>query len=214
MRIEIFSLGIYLTSVMAMTSMSVILAVIVSNISYTGRKDTEMPPFFKSVVLGLARVVCFKLHYVRASVTSGRTSQQCAHSRSNVLYKGVPNHVSNDSGCGLVDLNTNFEFGRTCNTAETPTTGAAALRAEFGRSRQLHQVGHDQYGELDNILQRLHCVLLREDEKDKGENLCREWQEAAEVIDRFLFWIFVVGTVTTTITSLVIMPLLKDNIAS
>jgi hypothetical protein len=260
-----------------------------------------------------------------------------------VLYKGVVNHVSNDSGCGLVDYETNVDFASLPNTRithaqQTPlvstTTAAAAaviaetvlatelqnqqqtqhkkqeqqqqqkprrangraspvntpqaaaaLRAEFWRWRtvdgsdsgcglsstieetptssaearrdrdsnvptpthagcvlpapppppmtrgasssdgggvdsggNLHQSAPPLYpctpqlpcpSDTQDLLTRLREMLVREDEKEASEALCREWQEAAEVIDRFLFWVFVLGTVLCSVTSLVLLPLMK-----
>ncbi|KAL8562674.1 hypothetical protein ACOMHN_011245 [Nucella lapillus] len=218
-------IGIYLTSVMALTSMSVILAVVVSNISNRGHKDKTMPPLFRSCITILARVVCFRLHYVRPNVRQGRVVTQTPRSRPGILYKGVTNHVSNDSGCGLIDFETNVDFqgtsaGSSSHQPSSSHTSAAALRAEFRRARKeemaremsrgrVGEGGTSSSPEMEDILSRLREVLIREEEKDSGENLCRQWQEAAEVIDRFLFWIFVLGTFMATITSLVILPLTK-----
>jgi hypothetical protein len=268
-----------------------------------------------------------------------------------VLYKGVVNHVSNDSGCGLVDYETNVDFASLPNTrithaqstplvstttaaaaaviAETVLAtelqnqqqhtqhkkqeqqqkprrangraspvntpqAAAALRAEFRRWRTVDGSdsgcglsstieetptssaeasrdrdsnvptpthagcvlpappppppmtrgassgdgggvgGVDSGGsgvcgvqqnaapsmypctpqspcpsDTQDLLTRLREMLVREDEKEASEALCREWQEAAEVIDRFLFWVFVLGTVLCSVTSLVLLPLMK-----
>jgi hypothetical protein len=56
----VFVTGIYLTSVMALTSLSVILAVVVSNISNRGRKDKVMPRALKTFIIGLAKLVRFR----------------------------------------------------------------------------------------------------------------------------------------------------------
>ncbi|KAK7491760.1 hypothetical protein BaRGS_00017016 [Batillaria attramentaria] len=205
-------IGIYLTSVMGLTSLSVILAVVVSNISVRGRKDKVMPRFLRTCIMFLARMMCFKLHYVTAGVSSGRVLSQGQRSRSGVLYKGVQNHLSADSGCGLIDHDVAFDFqGTSRGVGGLPeqSSSAAALRAEFRRSRREERMRGDGSADMEDILLRLRDVLAREEEKDSGENLCREWQEAAEVIDRFLFAIFVVGTLAATITSLVILPLTK-----
>ncbi|XP_025078112.1 neuronal acetylcholine receptor subunit alpha-10-like [Pomacea canaliculata] len=140
-------IGIYLTSVMALTSLSVILAVVVSNISNRGKKEKVMPRAFRSVVIGLARAMCFQLHYVRPDVTSGRCLGPggSSRSRAGVLYKGVHNHLSSDSGCGLIDCETSFDLSggnMAASTSYSPASGtpmqvsAAALRAEFGRARR------------------------------------------------------------------------------
>lgn len=217
-----FFSGIYLTSVMALTSLSVILAVVVSNISNRGKKEKVMPRAFRSVVIGLARAMCFQLHYVRPDVTSGRCLGPggSSRSRAGVLYKGVHNHLSSDSGCGLIDCETSFDLSggnMAASTSYSPASGtpmqasAAALRAEFGRARRGAELRADA-SELDEVLLRLRDVLVREEEKDRGENLCREWQEAAEVVDRFLFWLFVLATLVASLTSLVVLPLTKKSV--
>ena len=48
---SVFSLGIYLTFVMAMTTVSVIMTVIVLNFFYRGPNLTEVPPWAKRLVL-------------------------------------------------------------------------------------------------------------------------------------------------------------------
>lgn len=218
----VYVAGVYLTSVMALTSMSVVLAVVVSSISSRGRKDNVMPRRFKSCIITLARLLRFRLHYITPDITAGRDMTQHSRSRPDVLYKGVMNQVSTDSGFGLVELETNVDFQPTARGGAGQSSSAAALRAEFRRSRRDEGSsgcpGADSAADSDpptscsdmeDILKRLREVLVREEERDRGENLCRQWHEAAEVIDRFLFWVFVLGTVLATITSLIVLPLAK-----
>ncbi|XP_076465482.1 neuronal acetylcholine receptor subunit alpha-10-like [Babylonia areolata] len=216
-------IGIYLTSVMALTSISVILAVVVSNINNRGRKDKALPPFLTSLITTLARFVCFRLHYVNAHVTSaGRDVTSGACLRPHVLYKGVENHVSNDSGCGLADVDANSGERRFLRV--TPDRSAAWLGGggvtACGCEERGQREGGAGRGEVtagakscpEDLLHRLRQLLLREEERDKGDNLCRQWQEAAEVIDRCLFILFVLATLTTTVTSLLILPLTKHRL--
>ncbi|KAK7116822.1 hypothetical protein V1264_002435 [Littorina saxatilis] len=246
-------IGVYLTSVMALTSVSVVLAVLVSNISYRGRKDKVMPRFLRVCVTALARVMCFRLHFV----TNDDIGRRTKYGSRNVWYKGVTNLVSNDSGCSLMDLESNVDYqpgahpaasGDACFTdlepdvvtvhstghctehdptpqpaditPDQPLASSSRSRAKSPRRTEFQRSwdggGVESSGDggvdLDDIVGRLRSLLQREEEKDSGEDLCRQWQEAAEVIDRFLFWIFVVSTVLATVTSLVFLPLTKQEL--
>ncbi|KAL8562669.1 hypothetical protein ACOMHN_011240 [Nucella lapillus] len=58
-------IGIYLTCVMAMTSISVLLAVVVANISsMDAQKHIAMHPIFVSCVITLASIVRYRLHHI------------------------------------------------------------------------------------------------------------------------------------------------------
>lgn len=62
----------------------------------------------------------------------------------------------------------------------------------------------------EELLKRLDLLLLRQEELLKSKNSeNREWQEVAEVIDRALFWVYVVVTILTTVVILVFVPMGK-----
>ncbi|KAL8609163.1 hypothetical protein ACOMHN_032379 [Nucella lapillus] len=220
-------IGVYLTSVMALTSISVALAVVVSNISNRGRKDKVMPTFIVCIIRALARIVCFRLHYVKTHVTSSGRGYQAASPgiRPQVLYRGVENNVSNDSGCGLIDTDAAADSRCPKIPSEPSSSSAASLGRESracGRKElRPNDPGPSSGGNLlqpgrknssEDLVFRLRQLLLREEERDKGENLCRQWQEAAQVIDRCLFILFVVATLAVTLTSLLFLPLTKHRL--
>ena len=64
----------------------------------------------------------------------------------------------------------------------------------------------------DELLKRLDLLLSRQEDviKSKNNEVNREWQEVAEVIDRALFWLYVLITFMTTIVILVFVPLGKS----
>ena len=63
----------------------------------------------------------------------------------------------------------------------------------------------------DELMKRLDLLFIRQEEllKSKQSETNREWQEVAEVIDRTLFWVYVVVTFMTTVVILVLVPLGK-----
>ena len=179
---------------MSLTSLSVTLAVVVSNISINGRKRNTLPNWLRRLVLALARLLCRRIYFVRSpnpddpgEVIKG------SYRRGRAFYRGGENHQSSDSGCGLID----FENGE-------PTPHRRCDRMPRRPRTRVHN-------DYEEILARLQELIAKEDEKEECLETCREWQEASEVIDRFMFWVFLVGTAASTIVILVIMPLTKTT---
>ncbi|GFR96694.1 neuronal acetylcholine receptor subunit alpha-6 [Elysia marginata] len=268
-------IGMYITSVMGITSLSVVLAVMVSNISQGGRNERSVPGGLRVMAVFLARIMCMRLHYLsslqtrerptsmpghssRASNFSEKTSSVAAKSAANnsrarrSFYKvGHGYQVSNDSGCGLLD----FELGdatgpaasRTAQTDGTnhlnmqqtpllekhprPTGGTNILHnrrasiatiqnrttpATFtvhnpkrGDSGGQPDLNKSNCKDVDTILALLKSILMKENEKERSDLVRLQWEEVAIIIDRFLFYIFLALTLVATLTTLVIMPLLK-----
>ncbi|ESP05438.1 hypothetical protein LOTGIDRAFT_152289 [Lottia gigantea] len=187
-------IGIYLTVIMSLTSLSVIMAVVVSNISNSGLREKIIPPFLKHLVLILSKVCCIKLRFVPSAGFDG-TIVRCTSKQGNqMLYKGIANNISHDSGCGLID----FENGEPNN---------ARIKERVNRRREDKMDSQ----ELNDLLGKVHELMCRESEKDRNEFLCKQWQEVGIVVDRVLFWIFVLGTFMSTIYLLVIMPSTKPD---
>ncbi|XP_050402294.1 neuronal acetylcholine receptor subunit alpha-10 isoform X1 [Patella vulgata] len=187
-------IGIYLTTIMALTSMSVILAVVVSNISNSGHREKALPPFIRAVVILLSKVCCIKLRFVNRAVCDGQIIQCASKRNSQMFYKGNSNNISHDSGCGLID----FENGE-------PNNGRNLERANKRRDDR----GENR--ELNELLCKVHEMMCRENDRDKNDYLCKQWQEVGIVVDRCMFWIFVLGTSMSTIYLLVIMPMTKPD---
>ena len=65
----------------------------------------------------------------------------------------------------------------------------------------------------EEILKKLEAILARQEEllKPRTDSVNREWQEVAEIVDRFLFWLYFAVTLSVTIVILVLVPLGKSN---
>jgi nicotinic acetylcholine receptor, invertebrate len=57
----------------------------------------------------------------------------------------------------------------------------------------------------------LLCLLLlrRYDRDDAVALVTHEWRRLAVIVDKILFWIFLVGTLASTIVILVLIPLTR-----
>ncbi|XP_033750129.1 neuronal acetylcholine receptor subunit alpha-9-like [Pecten maximus] len=182
-------IGIYLTTVMALTSMSVILAVVTSNINQRGFKETDLPSFFRGFVIFLSKSMCMKLAHINNDNLDEVKLEQIRNGMRDNYTRHMKTTFSNDSGCNLIE----YENG------EPRASGNANARINQG----------DRNWELQEILNRLQILIQKEEEKEKSDALAKRWMEASEVIDRFLFWVFVLGTVISSVFLLMIYPTIK-----
>ena len=191
-----FFSGIYLTTIMSMTSMSVILAVLTSNINHRGLKGVHVPRWLKTILNGLSKVMCMKLVFIK-------------HRANNTVYQGMnssvrkPYHYVTNTTCSTVsgDVGCLMEYEN--GDANTPNL----------RNNSMHKQSqtNDMNKDVQLILQKLDLILSKEDEKDHNELLIKQWVEAAEVVDRFFFWLFVIGTGFASLFLLFIYPLFKPE---
>ncbi|NP_001267772.1 acetylcholine receptor subunit alpha-type acr-16-like precursor [Aplysia californica] len=201
-------IGMYLTSVMGITSMSVMLAVLVSNISYKGQHQIPLPRLMRYFIVGLARIMCTKLYYISPPNKTGGRVLSPARNRRNFYRVGNGTHVSNDSGCALVEYELGDTLGVNLENLRLPSSVRHQQAPASVRSRSGERIKED---DIDLILSLLKKLLVRESEREEEDDLNKQWEEAARVIDRFLFYIFFLLTILATIVTLVIMPLTKPE---
>ena len=60
-----------------------------------------------------------------------------------------------------------------------------------------------------DILEALKTIIRKYEREDIYEEMLYEWRKVAAVVDRFLFWVFLVGTIASTLLILVIAPFTK-----
>ncbi|XP_078316181.1 neuronal acetylcholine receptor subunit alpha-9-like isoform X4 [Crassostrea virginica] len=182
-------IGIYLTTVMALTSLSVIMAVLTSNINIRGFKEVDLPRWLRAVIIIGAKINCMKLAYV--------TKADCGMHEDKERYHQMHTTFSNDSGCALIDYENNSTKQKCemTDNAREPVRREADLSSDTWLARE--------------ILSRLQLLVDKEEERERADLLCKRWMEAAEVIDRCLFWVFIFGTVFSTIILLVVIPTVR-----
>ena len=181
---------------MSMTSLSVILAVLTSNINHRGLKGVYVPAWLKSILTCMSKVMCMKLVFIK-------------HKVNNTVYQGMNPHVRNpyhyisttvssgDSGC-LIEYENGDANAQTMRNNSTHVI------------RQPSQT-HDMNKDIQLILQKLDLILAKEEEKEHSELVIKQWIEVAEIIDRFFFWLFVLGTLFTSVFLLLVYPLFKGE---
>ncbi|KAL8562671.1 hypothetical protein ACOMHN_011242 [Nucella lapillus] len=261
-------IGIYLTSVMGMTSMSVFMAVVVSNISnIQGYSTKPMHPTFAACIIKMARFACYRLHHITPdTIKLSRTVRKDRISR--VMNHGISSNFETKMGVQgtateqankPLSSNTRTGVSSVCAQKEempqeahinlmegnnpSPETEnilnhvivdnqgtspgpmnrltsarrstAVTLRDDFLVACKKFEEGAGGGGtkqmtsnpDMKDILFSLQKMMTQEETNSRGKTVGKEWREAAEVIDRYLFFLTFLATLLTTITALVILPL-------
>ena len=61
----------------------------------------------------------------------------------------------------------------------------------------------------DNISKHLKVLVSRHDDEDEFQDIINEWRLVAHIMDRFLFWLFLIGSFLSSISILVFLPMTK-----
>ena len=61
----------------------------------------------------------------------------------------------------------------------------------------------------EEILNALKKIIERYERDDSEEEMIYEWRQVALAVDRILFWIFLLGTLSSTIMILIVAPITK-----
>lgn len=182
---------------MAFTSMSVLVAVMVSNIHGKGHRDTPLPTWLRKTTLVLSKLLCRKARFI----SRYKPREQC-------VYGGEILSVTSKSNGECHGAFTKLPNNK--NDIKQTQNLMPGFEEEGQMRNGLSQQSSDTYGAP--ILQALQCLLDQNSAREKEEQIQREWEEAAHIIDRFLFWTFVVGHISSSVYLLVFCPKSIDSI--
>uniref|UniRef100_A0A1I8AR31 Neur_chan_LBD domain-containing protein n=1 Tax=Steinernema glaseri TaxID=37863 RepID=A0A1I8AR31_9BILA len=226
-------IGIYLTVVMSMTSVSVVMTVMVLNFHHRGPFNKPVPDWVRVFILEkLRRILFMKLPYTGYgdSVTSAISATGLMQKMSlrlaiddmlgneifgNSDVGGPPsndstvtygnnhtNHVGNNHYMALSNNNYQPPEEDLLNHQlidETSLDGqgkTAQQRKKKRRSKEMNT----------KLFKTLEMLIRRQEIEDQCNALANEWRQVAQVIDRLLFWVFLVATVFITLLLLIIIP--------
>ncbi|CAF1492886.1 unnamed protein product [Adineta steineri] len=207
-------IGIYFTLVMGLTSLSVLLAVIVLNVHLYGSSLKPVPHRLSRILfLHLAPFLRVKLH--RAITNNDQKNTQCSSSatsppRSTTIYNAVflneNDLLTNSSQAATHRLYTSTlsenHLDRTNPNSYARSELAAPLLSNAQSTTQSLQ-------ECKRLLNELNRVILRPTDTREEDIIIRDWQNVALVIDRCLFYIYLILTTVLTVCTLLLAPLFK-----
>ncbi|CAF0902173.1 unnamed protein product [Didymodactylos carnosus] len=213
-------LGIYFTIVMGLTSCSVLLAVMILNIHLYGSSLTPVPKLLRKLLfIRMAPVLCVKLHRSVISAKEQKNSRSSTQKRSsttvyNAVFLSEQDLINDRHTFSSTYLNSNHINTMTATTAED--IDYSALNAtkhyvpEFKHPNTNSTSTIHTLQECKRLLGELNRIILSDrPEKVEEDEIMRDWQNVALVIDRLLFYTYIVLTLLVTLITLVIAPLLK-----
>ena len=64
----------------------------------------------------------------------------------------------------------------------------------------------------DRISSQLKILVSKNDSEDEFQDIVNEWRLVAHIMDRFLFWLFLIGAVSSSVSILVLKPMMKPSL--
>ena len=192
--------GIYLTIVMAMTSVSVIMTVFVLNLHYRGPNRKPVPEWLRKCILG-KRSGC-QLNCLAARETRGRdeyySGKDGIYSRNVSLKLTIENIAQElkdelDHSENATDISSSADGGYQTGGGNDKCSRRNTRRNNHQRTNQ-------------DILDALKRLVSKQEKEEHDDELMHEWRELAQIVDRVLFWLFFVGTFGSTVLILVVAP--------
>ncbi|CAM2704116.1 unnamed protein product [Rotaria socialis] len=223
-------ISLYLTAVMAMTSVSVMMTVFVLNLHYRGPKKNEIP-FWLQQLLGLSVTNIFRTMKKRKKFRFSFRNKEKRLNKINVQdtkqnQQTTPRMSTNGLLLSYTNVNetkiksrvtTNVNLMQIQNTScqeqnQTKKTNRKHLQSEdipminrsMSRSSSVESI-HDE------IQDTLHNLLLKQKELEHDQKVTSDWRALATKIDKFLFYVFLLLTIISTLGLLVVAPLFRNN---
>ncbi|CAF2746379.1 unnamed protein product [Rotaria sp. Silwood2] len=207
-------IGIYFTFVMGLTSLSVLLAVVLLNVHLYGSALKPVPRRLRRILFShIAPCLHVKLH--RTITTKDKRNTQCASTsalrRSTTIYNAVflnENDLSTNSQpllsspSHVLHSTTMTENHTAPMNSETQNILSTSTTSNINSTRQSLQ-------ECKRLLYELNRLILRPGETREEDTIIRDWQNVALVIDRCLFYTYLLLTTILTVFTLLLAPLLK-----
>uniref|UniRef100_A0A8R1Y907 Uncharacterized protein n=1 Tax=Onchocerca volvulus TaxID=6282 RepID=A0A8R1Y907_ONCVO len=184
-------IGIYLTIVMLLTSISVIMTVMVLNFYYRGPLDRPVPEWVRMLVLQKLR------HFLKMNL------QYPISNRDDLFVSnGQPRKICSREITGLKSPRRSIRNQLEDQLLWWPETEFVNVDGRLTARKTKRNI--DLQLCSYKILQ---TFLKRQETNELHQILASEWRQVAYVIDRLLFWIFFVCTVIITVILLVIIPI-------
>lgn len=172
--------GIYLTVTMAMTSLSIILTVFVLQLHHVSPHQKKVPKWL--------RVIMFEI------------IARLVRMRSNVKQlQGHDSSTRQEDICLSTFMESRDE--KNCNGSLRPHQGTVSRTRYFDK--------HGQRETKDKITNHLKILISKQDSEEEYQDVVNQWRLVAQIMDRFLFWLFLIGSTISTIIILVFLPMGK-----
>lgn len=191
---------------MGMTSLSIILTVFVLQLHHVGPHQSGVPKWLQILSYDvLASILClrpkihpFQYHTVKTHVNNACFSPYMDTLDSNNCNGVIIHRPSNHTQQALNTNNTSQMTSRIQHPYDSHFNG--------------NLVENDMVETQDKITNSLKLLVEKQDLEERHQDIVNEWRFVALVMDRFLFWLFLLAAVMSSIIILVVMPMNKPKI--
>nr|XP_011439437.1 neuronal acetylcholine receptor subunit alpha-10 [Crassostrea gigas] len=203
-------ISIYLTIVMSLTSVSVIMTVFVLNLHHRGPSRNAVPAWIRGILLGpIQSILCVGKN---DRIPTGRQGSRFLRTMSlRATLENIAQELQNEAQLEngvMADTIVTDGQGTTlhnetrCDVRLLPNDNHQRPRRGI-QVKNLHTKSHEE------IVRNLQSILDKHEKEDRDYEIIQEWRKVAQVVDRILFWIFLFGTLSSTLIILVITPAVK-----
>ncbi|XP_050402291.1 neuronal acetylcholine receptor subunit alpha-10 [Patella vulgata] len=204
-------ISIYLTIVMFLTSVSVIMTVFVLNLHHRGPDKRSVPYWLRRLFLGTHGSMPSAARQAQDRFFSNHRSVNESNFMRNISLKLTLENIAQDLQDqillenGVTDSMPNdTHVHHTCH--DRRECGYNSHNSEQGFHKQSSFRGGRNAKSYEDIILSLTRLLDKHDREENEYEVMQEWRRLAQTIDRILFFIFLGGTVISTLAILVIAP--------
>ena len=181
---------------MAMTSLSIVLTVFVLQLHHVGPNQKPVPRWIRRVVVGvISRALCMRSHI--ESYYGYRPDEETL----------TGNQRKSDDMC----LKTFHDNREHLNNKDTNNCNGRLNVNQCNPQNNFEPVDNRNIA-YDKISNHLKILVSRHDTEDDFQDIINEWRLVAHIMDRFLFWLFLIGAILSSVSILVFKPMMKPNI--
>lgn len=192
---------------MAVTSVSVILTVCVLKLHHCGPHQKEVPPWIRFVVLKVMgqafNCQCRNLaprRIRKPNKMKDKHRKKIKHENAEVCLRLVHE-------CNINKHSPVAEFRM--NSTSKPINRQDSLNDLSANTNVDERPEFKRLSAMEEILKYLKVMVAKRDEDDMENEIVNEWRQVAAVMDRVLFWMFLITTTVATIVMMVLIPLLR-----
>ncbi|XP_071533387.1 neuronal acetylcholine receptor subunit alpha-10-like [Panulirus ornatus] len=221
-------IGLYYGVTISLVSFATGLSVVTLNIHHRGMRGREVPSFVKKIVFSyMAKMMCIRLDIPDPMGGQGHKFPSVNHrgeGYTGLREFGAAGHL--EMSDRLLDPEVKCENGGVPPTS-SPTRNVFRSQESLRRSslRRLAGSLHGPHAAscpashpcldtferhfirvLNKVYQTIEKNEIRLAEQDRRDTIKLEWQQVALVVDRFLLWIFIIATISTTFGIMYMSP--------
>ena len=216
-----------------MTSVSVIMTVFVLNLHHRGPNNKPVPTWLRRLLLRrrVRRGLCFSkqapaddtAHFVDEYLTDGH-SNYIKNVSLRLTIENLAQELKEELDHCTVGGGEYGLGGVVGGLAEPPVGGGGGPGLAYeGQYQEIPQAEtqpnnrrpaglysrHQCTKTNEEILNALKKIIERYERDDSEEEVMYEWRQVALAVDRVLFWVFLFGTLASTIVVLIVAPITK-----